>query len=90
MSELIADMRKIMTSNAISDDIAGKVIDELAVLWQGINVYFPKRRAENNEKIRADICHDYQDGIPVNQLVIKYGITQAWIYKIISEQKAKI
>lgn len=86
-SNLLTDMREIMQTNAIEPNVAEQVISELSALWAGINVYFPKRHAENSDKFKSDICRDYQNGVPVNQIVKKYKITQAWVYKIIKDSK---
>lgn len=86
-SNLLTDMREIMQTNAIEPNVAEQVINELSALWAGINVYFPKRSTENNDKMKTAICRDYQAGVPVNQLVKKHGVTQAWVYKIIKDGK---
>lgn len=86
-SDLLTDMRYIMENKAIAPNVAAQVVDELAALWAGINVYFPKRYNEKSDKTKTAICLDYQNGVPVNQLVKKYNVTQAWIYKIIKDNK---
>ncbi len=86
-ADLIADMREIMTANEIEPSTVEKIIDELAASWEGINVYFSKRHAEKSKKLHADILHDYKNGMTVNQLVVKHGVSQVVIYKVIKEKK---
>jgi Mor family transcriptional regulator len=86
-SNLLTDMRDIMENKEIAPNVAEQVINELSALWAGINVYFPKRNGEHNDKMKSAICRDYQAGVPVNQLVKKHGVTQAWVYKIIKDGK---
>lgn len=86
-SNLLTDMREIMEHKEIAPNVAEQVINELSALWAGINVYFPKHNADISNKLKIDICRDYQSGVPVNQIVKKYKITQAWVYKIIKDGK---
>jgi Mor family transcriptional regulator len=80
-------MRDIMENKAIESSVVEQVISELSALWSGINVYFPKRNTGISNKLKIDICRDYQSGVSVTQLVKKYDVTQAWAYKIIKDGK---
>ncbi len=85
-SDLLADMREIMVANEIEPLTAEKIINELAASWAGINVYFSKRYAEKSKKLHADILSDYKNGMRINQIAVKYGVTQSLVYQIIKEK----
>ena len=85
-ADLIADMREIMMTNEIEPTTVEKIIDELAASWAGINVYFSKRHAEKSKKLHADILSDYKNGMTINQLVVKHGVSQMSVYQIIKEK----
>lgn len=64
----------------LSKTITKCVFSEL----QGLNVYFPKKFLTGETK--KEIIEEY-NGTNVLHLVKKYGLTQAWIYKITKEKR---
>lgn len=60
-----------------------KLALEFASLYQGTGMYFPKLdsllQRERNKRIREEF-----DGYNHKELAIRYGVTERWIYDILS------
>ncbi|QNO15321.1 hypothetical protein HYG86_11365 [Alkalicella caledoniensis] len=55
----------------------------------GMHVYIPKRfdgRFHDIKQRNKLIREDYYNGVDVPELSVKYGLSEAWVYKIIAKR----
>lgn len=57
---------------------------EIAELFQGSSVYFPKLDAIYSKKIREKILSEF-NGYNYKHLAVKYGYSEMWIRKIVNK-----
>lgn len=56
---------------------------EIADLFQGLSIYFPKLDAVYSKKLRQRILEEF-NGYNYKDLAQKYGYSETWIRKIVS------
>ena len=69
--------------------ISLNVMDVMKVEFGGQNVYFPMGFHVNSEEKAEEIFEKFMAGTSIPDLVREYGHSLQWVYKLISQVRAK-
>ncbi len=84
ISDIISRLAESLGADVVPPEVRMRIEAEVRRTWSGNIVYVPAcNRPERNAAIRAD----YRDGLPLDRLAAKYGLTERRIRQIINKRR---